>query len=148
MMPVVDKQAENRTLKQSNEELEGRIPQLNESIIKARIDKTAGEWWSVVANKAGNPTADTLSPKELIAALKPTGDVLDSVKKCGALTSADVLGFLHACGEESTIGLTQIWTDSMKEGQQPVGDEEDVKAWWNALFQWRAEIQQQQQQEA
>ncbi|KAF4727351.1 hypothetical protein FOZ63_025001, partial [Perkinsus olseni] len=110
-------EAENVKLRQSIEQLKEKIPELEESIVKARTDKAGRQWWAAVAGKAGNPTAESLNAKELIAALQPTGGVLDSIKKSGGLTQDDVLHFLHASGDDCMVRLTQSWADAISDEQ-------------------------------
>ncbi|KAF4649049.1 hypothetical protein FOL46_002166, partial [Perkinsus olseni] len=112
--------------------LKGKIPQLEESIVKARTDKAARQWWAAVAGKAGNPTAESLNAKELIAALQPTGGVLDSIKKSGGLTQDDVLHFLYASGDDSMVRLTQSWAHAISD-EQPFSDQDSTESWCSVV---------------
>ncbi|KAF4703562.1 hypothetical protein FOZ63_017852, partial [Perkinsus olseni] len=64
---------------------------------------------------------------ELIAALQPTGGVLDSIKKSGGLTQDDVLHFLHASGDDSTVRLTQSWADAISD-ERPFSDQDSTES--------------------
>ncbi|KAF4666777.1 hypothetical protein FOL47_003917 [Perkinsus chesapeaki] len=138
-------EAENEELKRSIEELEGKIPQLNESIFIAKIDRTASQWWTAVTAKTTNATATTLTPKEIIAVLQPVGDALEKVKKSDDLTKEDVMGFIRALAggdnEVDVVEVTLKWATFLSppaEGQvAEAPDSEAVSSWWGAFFDWK-----------